>query len=80
MSNDLKAMRARIDKLDEQLQMLITERARIAQQVAQTAVGNECRPRVERRGAPSLLHRGRGRECEREDNVRGAGFFRRGGI
>ncbi len=35
MSDDLKAMRVRIDALDEQIQALITERARIAQQVAQ---------------------------------------------
>lgn len=35
MSDDLKAMRVRIDHLDEQIQLLITERARIAQHVAQ---------------------------------------------
>jgi chorismate mutase/prephenate dehydratase len=35
MSDELKAMRERIDALDEHIQTLITERARIAQQVAQ---------------------------------------------
>ena len=35
MSDELKAMRVRIDALDEQIQSLITERARIALQVAQ---------------------------------------------
>lgn len=35
MSDELKAMRKRIDALDEQIQALITDRARIAQQVAQ---------------------------------------------
>lgn len=34
MSDELKKMRARIDALDEQIQALIAERARVAQQVA----------------------------------------------
>lgn len=36
MSDELKSMRNRIDALDQQIQALITERAKIAQQVAQT--------------------------------------------
>lgn len=39
MSDDLQSLRQRIDELDEQLQALITERARLAEDVAHTKQG-----------------------------------------
>ncbi|MFP4611633.1 MAG: prephenate dehydratase [Thiohalophilus sp.] len=50
MSDDLKKLREQIDQLDEQLQALITERARLAEEVARTkqAEGEEVFYRAER--------------------------------
>ncbi|MDZ7662762.1 prephenate dehydratase [Thiohalophilus sp.] len=50
MSDDLQSLRQRIDELDEQLQALITERARLAEEVARTkqAEGEEVFYRAER--------------------------------
>ncbi len=42
---DLEAIRARIDSLDEQIQSLISERARAAQAVGSSKLGEAARPR-----------------------------------